>query len=88
MNEDATHHEIALLAPVPEEHLVSGLVTCCQKGKANDNAGHWAVFWEVSDLREFAKDEAIPMNHFSGCRTEKKYAASFIPTGPLLVDAL
>lgn len=31
-----------------------------------DNLGHWAVFWEVTDLRSLNRDEMIPINRFRG----------------------
>jgi hypothetical protein len=149
--------EIALLAPVPEEHLKSGMTTCVKAGKVAfgsrawqvfrdldvardgepvqvfiygshsikhgapkvrwrgtyighveakagahpdgimfrpdstdqhepDNQGHWAVFWELTDLVELAKDEAIPINAFRGWTSKKNYPSSYIPEGPLLVE--
>ncbi|MGO6689219.1 hypothetical protein [Rhizobium leguminosarum] len=148
---------VALLAPVPEEHLVSGLLKCHQVGKIafgsrsfqlfrdldaargtqpvdvyiyasasvkfglpkirwqarytghvearagshpdattyrpestlkyeSDNEGHWAVFWEVVDLRELSKGGAIPMNLFRSWRSRKYFVSTFIPEGPLLVE--
>lgn len=149
---------IALLAPVPEEHLFDGLTTCKTEGKVaygsrawqvfrdldvarsgqpvdvfiyasgsaklglpkvrwlatyighveakggahpdgtlfrpestkkylTDNSGHWAVFWEVVDLRQLSKEEAIPMTAFRGWQSKKCYVSSFVPEGPLLVEA-
>lgn len=33
---------------------------------SNDNHGHWAVFWEVQELREMAKAERISTGHRQG----------------------
>lgn len=48
----------------------------------------WAVYWEVADLRALAKDEWLPIHLLQGKGSGKKYAKSFRPEGPLIVDAL
>lgn len=154
-----TKSTIALLAPVPEEHLISGLEKCYAAGKiafgsrafqvfrdldevrgedpvdvyiygsggskfgppkvrwharyvghvdakagghpdgmqyrpdstkryGTDNVGHWAVFWEVVELRQLKNEDSIPMNMFRGWQTRKNYVSSFVPEGPILVEAL
>ncbi|NSY16305.1 hypothetical protein [Neorhizobium sp. AL 9.2.2] len=150
---------VALLAPVPEEHLISGLVTQEKTGKVafgsrafqvfrdlddlrdnqpvdvyiyasasakfglpkvrwiaqynvhveaqggghpdgrrfrpestfkygTDNQGFWAVFWEVSELRELSKQEAIAIDKFRGFRSRKSFVSGFIPEGPLLIERI
>lgn len=150
---------VALLAPVPEEHLISGLQTLAVEGKvafgssawqvfrdldeiaagnevdvyiyasdsakvglpkvrwsarylghvesqngahptgmtyrpvstaqnATDNRGHWAVFWEIDELSELSKDDAIPMKLFRAYGSKKAFVSSFVPHGPTLVEQL
>ncbi len=147
---------IALLAPVPYEHLVSGLTVCQHEGKVAygsrawmvfrqlddlrdgnpinvyiyvsynpegrilratwtaryishctsndgahpegmryrpqsteqyeaDNRGHWAVFWEVEQLRELPPDDQIPTGEFWGLSRSGPYGRNFVPEGPILV---
>ena len=152
-----TTSSVALLAPVPEEHLLSGAVVCATEGKVafgsrawqvfrrldemrsgvpvdvylyashagpggpplvtwhsryvrhmdsvggahlegmryrppstakyeNDNAKHWAVFWEVEDLRELGPGERIPIKDLCGLDKPNAYASNFVPEGPLLIQ--
>ena len=53
-----------------------------------DKAGHWAVFWEIEDLRELGPQEAMPVTHFQGLDRKARYAKIFVPEGPLLVRAV
>ena len=55
---------------------------------AQDNRGHWAIFWEIDGLQELQKDEAIPMNLFRGLSSGKPFVSSFVPHGPTLVEEL
>lgn len=50
-----------------------------------DNKGHWAVFWEVENLRELQSHERIETGAFIGYRSSKPYKKNFVPEGPLLV---
>jgi hypothetical protein len=157
MDEHQIHSDVALLAPVPLEHLVSALETCRAEGEAafgsrdfaafrkldelaaglpcdvfiyasdaptrhapavswkaryvktvetsngrhpdgmryrpqstaaykTDNLGHWAVFWEVADLRRLGPGDAIPISKLRsvGSKTNLKSAA---PRGPLVIDS-
>ncbi|WP_455269287.1 hypothetical protein [Rhizobium herbae] len=54
----------------------------------SDNNGHWAIFWEVTGLRELSKTAAIPMNRFRGWQSRKYFVSAFIPEGPLLIEAI
>jgi hypothetical protein len=53
---------------------------------ADDNAGHWAVFWEVEGLRELEADERIQIKDLRGLDKAKAYVPGFIPEGPLLIE--
>ena len=51
----------------------------------SDNKGHWAVFWELDQLRQLAPHERIATGIFIGHGTGKQYKKNFIPEGPLIV---
>ncbi len=53
-----------------------------------DKANHWAIFWEVENLRELGPDEAVPVTGFQGLDRKSRYAKMFVPEGPLLVLAV
>lgn len=53
-----------------------------------DKANHWAIFWEVEDLRELGAGEAVPVTDFQGLDRKSRYAKLFVPEGPLLVLAI
>lgn len=153
-----TASSIALLAPVPEEHLIDGAEVCEKEGKVafgsraflvfveldelrqgepvdvyiyashceragaaratwmasyqqfvhslngahpdgkkyrppstfkyeSDNKGHWALFWEVMNLRRLTDDEAVLIKDMRGWKHKTKYARFFIPEGPLIIEA-
>jgi hypothetical protein len=157
--EDRRMGSICLLAPVPEEHLVSGLEVCLQRGKVafgtrawetffklrellkpgvacdaliyasdsaspqnvptvtwraryagyseakngahldgmtyrpgstksypSDNKGHWALFWEVTDLRKLEPDGHIRISSLLGYDRPRKLLKNFIPHGPTIVE--
>jgi hypothetical protein len=50
-----------------------------------DNKGHWAVFWELDQLRELSPSERIATGKFIGYKTNKEYKTNFVPEGPMLV---
>lgn len=50
-----------------------------------DNKGHWAVFWEVDQLRELKPEERMPTGQLTGYGSAKAYKKNFVPEGPLLV---
>ena len=152
----STIQKVALLAPVPLEHLIDGIAVCDQQGKVafgsraweifrqldelrdgqpvdvyicashapgrpsfkvswhgiylghvkgihgahpqgmqfrppstakyeDDNYGHWAFFWEVTQLWELAPQEHIPLCRFYGWDKRRFYEKNFIPEGPILV---
>lgn len=149
----------AILAPVPEEHLVDGCDVCQEKGKVafgsrawevfreadreragqpvevllyashlvdggrsravvtwraeyighvetktgahpagmqyrppstakyeSDNAGHWAVFWEVAELRRVPPDQQVEISSLRGVGKKKYYGKDFVPEGPLRIE--
>ena len=51
-----------------------------------DNAGYWAVFWEVTDLRRLPEDRYIPTGRFTGHGRRKPYRDNIAPEGPLIVE--
>jgi len=152
-----THTSVALLTPVPVEHLESGAAICAAEGKVafgsrswevfrkldalrtglsvdvyiyasgagpqevraatwravyvghvesvggahpegmrfrppstcqneSDNYGHWAVFWEVRELRRLPESEFIATRQFTGHGKRRTYRDNFAPEGPLLVE--
>jgi hypothetical protein len=52
----------------------------------SDNAGHWAVFWEVRDLRRLDAEQFLPTGQFTGRGKKRAYRDNFAPEGPLLVE--
>ena len=50
-----------------------------------DNAGHWAVFWEVSELQQLSVSEQIPISSLKSATTGKNFASSFRPEGPTVI---
>lgn len=53
-----------------------------------DNFGHWAIFWEVTDLRKLEKSEQISINLFRGLGKNQNYKKNFRPEGPFIVEPL
>jgi len=53
---------------------------------SEDNIGYWAVFWEVTNLRELSTAERIPLSYLTGFGKPKAYKVGFIPEGPLLIE--
>ncbi|MBA1149057.1 hypothetical protein H0Z60_18560 [Ectothiorhodospiraceae bacterium WFHF3C12] len=53
---------------------------------SSDNFGHWAVFWEVKNLRELAPAETIAVRELQNL-TGKYYKPSFVPEGPIIVQS-
>ena len=51
----------------------------------SDNKGHWAVFWELDQLRQLPPHERIATGAFIGHGTGKQYEKNFVPEGPLNV---
>lgn len=50
-----------------------------------DNKGHWAVFWELDQLKQLEPGGRIPTGAFIGHKSGKKYAKNFVPKGPVIV---
>ena len=51
--------------------------------RVEDKTGHWAVFWEVVNLRRL--DEPIPVQDFVGYGKQRQYRGNFVPEGPVIV---
>ena len=51
--------------------------------RAEDKTGHWAVFWEVVNLRRLPTP--IPVADFVGYRKQRQYRTNFVPEGPVIV---
>ncbi len=51
-----------------------------------DNAGHWALFWEVVDLAELPEGERVQTGALKGWGKSKLYVKHFRPEGPVLID--
>lgn len=54
----------------------------------DDNQGFWAIFYEMTGLRELSKGETLAMTRFRGFGTQKKLVSNYIPRGPVLVDVI
>ena len=52
-----------------------------------DGTQHWALFWEVEELRELPAAEARAVSDFRGLDRKARYTKLFVPEGPLLVVA-
>jgi hypothetical protein len=51
-----------------------------------DAAGHWAIFWETSDLRHLGPDAAVNIGSLVGLHSGKSFDAGFRPLGPVLIE--
>lgn len=51
----------------------------------SDNAGHWAIFWEVQDLQQLPTADAVPISDMQGYGRKAKYRKDFFPGGPILI---
>lgn len=50
----------------------------------SDNYGHWAVFWEVEDLRSLEPPDSLTIKELQNL-DGKYYKGSFVPEGPIIV---
>ena len=53
---------------------------------AQDNAGHWAVFWEITNLQPLSPSDGLPIGDLFGFRSKKRCEKSYRPEGPVIVD--
>jgi hypothetical protein len=53
-----------------------------------DNKGHWAVYWEVTDLKKLEKEDVLPVSLLRGIGAKKTYLKTFRPERPLIIEAL
>jgi hypothetical protein len=53
---------------------------------ADDNSGHWAIFWEVEQLHELSHEQRIKTMSFQGYEKRKPYKRNFVPEGPTLIQ--
>ena len=53
-----------------------------------DNHGHWFIFWEVSDLQQLPTSEQVEIAKLKSIENKGKLAKSFIPRGPIVIEAL
>jgi hypothetical protein len=51
-----------------------------------DNSGHWAVFWEVEDLKALPEEKCMVLSALTGFGKKKPYGHAFPPEGPLLIE--
>jgi hypothetical protein len=51
----------------------------------SDNAGHWAVFWEVDQLHPLPDLRVILIKNLQGL-SGKYYKPGFVPEGPIIVQ--
>jgi len=50
-----------------------------------DNSGHWAVFWEVDDLRKLAVEQQVRIDGLKSGTSGKPLASGYRPEGPIVV---
>lgn len=50
-----------------------------------DNAGHWAVFWEVAQLKKLSASDQIKIADLKSGTTGKQFAPNFRPEGPAVI---
>ena len=48
-----------------------------------DNEGHWAIFWEIKDLRQM--NAGVKISLLRGFERPNPYLENFIPRGPILI---
>lgn len=48
-----------------------------------DRDGHWAIFWEVTDLEPISP---IPIANLRGFGAKKDYGKPFVPEGPIIIE--
>ena len=48
----SAHHEVALLAPGPLEHLIAGLDVCDRQSKVAFGSRAWEIFRKLDELRD------------------------------------
>ena len=52
-----------------------------------DNAGYWAVFWEVVELAPIDRlEERVLIRTLRGLGSRRALGAAFVPHGPILVE--
>jgi hypothetical protein len=51
---------------------------------ALDNVGHWAIFWEIIELRP-AHNNEFEIAQMIGYGKKRRYGKSFVPEGPILI---
>lgn len=54
----------------------------------DDQKGHWAVYWRISDLVQLPRTEWIKVSLLRGHQSGRNYLKSFRPERPLIVEAL
>jgi len=59
---------------------------CSTATNPSDNQGHWAIFWEVEDLRSLSNNERLALADLTGFGKKKAYGHGFVPEGPLLIE--
>lgn len=52
-----------------------------------DQAGYWAIFWEVSNLRAFPQPEHVQIRNLRD-RSGRPYGKGFVPEGPIILGGL
>lgn len=53
---------------------------------ADDNEGHWAIFWEVTALRRLQEAHLLALTGFTGFGKARPYPRDFVPEGPMLIE--
>ncbi len=51
-----------------------------------DNAGHWAIFWHITELSPLEESNRLPISELSSLSSGKYFKANFIPKGPEIIS--
>ena len=51
-----------------------------------DRIGHWAIYWEVKNLRSIDREEIIKIGNLRGLDRKAFYKRGFIPRGPVIIE--
>ena len=55
---------------------------------STDNAGYWALFWEVVALKPLAEGDTFPVHALRGYTQKRAFRKTYVPRGPVIVQAL
>ena len=68
-----------------DKNLRKKLRTPAMLSHPADIIGHWAVYWEVKNLRKIDSEEIIKIGDLCGLDRKAFYKHGFIPRGPVII---